>query len=115
MRFVDVRKGELRRKVDVLAEVETILTLFEQEIAEEKIQKGAAYLRAHLDALLRYFDDVEAAAMELEQGIPGAAVRQDLFRLYAFEQHCRVASGKRKRWLEAQWTDCHHSLPHSDW
>jgi hypothetical protein len=110
LRFVDMRTGELRRKADVLAEVETILTLFKQEIAEERIQQGAEYLRAHLDALLCYFDDVAAAAMELEKAIPDAAVRQDLCRLYAVEQQGRVAAGKRKRWLDAQWTDCHHAL-----
>ncbi|MBN1495556.1 MAG: hypothetical protein JXA07_02230 [Spirochaetes bacterium] len=110
LRIVDVRTGELRRRTDVLAEVETILVLFEQEIAEEKLRKGAGFLREHLDALLRYFDDVEDAAQVLERAIPDAAVRQDLFRLYALQQQRRVASGTRKRWLEAQWTGCHRSL-----
>jgi hypothetical protein len=110
LRIVDLRTGELRRKAHVLAEVETILSLFEQEIAEEKLQKGAGYLRDHLDALLRYFDDVEVAVAELDTAIPDAAVRQHLCRLYAVEQQLRVASGARKRWLKTQWTDCHQSL-----
>jgi hypothetical protein len=110
LRIVDMRTGDLRRKADVLAEVETILTLFEQEIAEEKIQKGAGYLRDHLEALLRYFDDVEAAVTALDTAIPDTVVRQTLCRLYAVEQQLRVASGRRKRWLKAQWTDGHQAL-----
>ncbi len=53
---------------------------------------------------------MENAAKVLEAVIPDAAVRHDLFRLYAFQQQRRVASGRRKRWLEAQWTSCHRSL-----
>lgn len=110
LRIVDMKTGALRRKANVLADVETILTLFEQEIPEKKIQKGARFLRDHLDVLLRYFDDVEAAAKELESVIPDATVRHALFRLYAFQQQRRVASGRHRRWLEAQWASCHNAL-----
>jgi len=110
LRVVDLKMGALRRKADVLAEVETILTLFAEELGDKKIREGAGYLRDHLDVLLRYFDDVEAAAKELETVIPDVTVRQDLFRLYALQQQRRVASGRRKRWLEAQWTSCHNAL-----
>ena len=110
LRIVEMRTGALRRKAEVLAEVDTILTLFEEEIAEETIQKGASYLRTHLEALLRYFDDVEAAVMTLEQAIPDTEGRQAVCRLYAIEQHARVVSGTRKHRLEALWTDGHQAL-----
>jgi hypothetical protein len=110
LRVVDRKTGELRRKATVLAEVETILILFEQEIAEETLQHGARYLRTHLEALLRYFDEVEDVATELKTALPEAATRQALCRLYAMEQDVRVASGRRKRRLEAQWIDCYQEL-----
>ena len=109
LRIVDMKTGALRRHADVRAEVETILTLFDEELGDTKIREGAGYLRDHLDVLLRYFDDVEAAAQDLETVIPDATVRHDLFRLYALQQR-RVASGRRKRWLDAQWTSCHRAL-----
>ncbi len=49
--IVDIKTGTLRRKADVRATVETILSLFEQEMTEENIREGAEYLRNHLDAL----------------------------------------------------------------
>ncbi len=53
---------------------------------------------------------MEDAVKELETAIPDSAVRQDVLRVYAFQQHSRCASGKQKRWLEAQWTACCRSL-----
>ncbi len=43
--MVDQKNGERRRKADVVAEVESILELLECEIDDEKIQKGARYIR----------------------------------------------------------------------
>jgi hypothetical protein len=103
LRMVDLKSGELRRKADVMAELEAILALLEQEIADEKIQKGANYIRAHHEALLRYFDEVEAADASLKAAIPEAEVRQCFLRMYAFQQQLYVAYGRRKRRLEAQW------------
>lgn len=102
LRIMDMKRGELRRKADVLAEVETILELLEAEIGAEKIQKGACYIRKHQHALLQYFDEVEAAAEELHEAIPEDDVRQCVFRLYACQQHLYTAYGQHKRSLHAQ-------------
>jgi hypothetical protein len=110
LRIVDLKTGALRQKAAVRAEVETILSLFDEEITDMKIREGADFLREHLDELLRYFDDVEAAAQDLETVIPDATVRHDLCRLYGLQQQRRVASGQRNRWLEAQWASCHRGL-----
>jgi hypothetical protein len=102
LRIVDMRRGELRRKADVIAEVETILELLEDEIGSEKIRKGTRYIRDHQDALLHYFDEVEAVAEELNEAIAERAVRQCVFRLYACQQQLYTAYGPRKRFLNAQ-------------
>ena len=81
--IVDMKTGELRRKADVTAEVETILTLLEDEIGSEKIQKGTRYIRKHQEVLLHYFDEGEAAVEELNAAIAERDVRHGLFRLYA--------------------------------
>jgi hypothetical protein len=101
LRIVDMKRGELRRKADVIAEVETILELVEQEIGSEKIQKGAQYIRKHQEALLQYFDEVEAAAEDLSEAIVEGEVRQGLLRLYAYQQQLYTAYGQRKRFLNA--------------
>jgi hypothetical protein len=102
LRMVDLKSGELRRKADVLAELEAILELFEQEIADEQIQTGADYIRKHQETVLRYFDEVEAADVSLKAAIPEGEVRQCLLRIYAYHQQLYVAYGPRKRYLEAQ-------------
>jgi len=102
LRIVDMTRGELRRKADVIAEVKAILELLEEEIGSEKIQKGAAYIRTHQDALLQYFDEVEAAAKDLNTTIVEDEVRQCVFRLYAYQQQLYTAYGQRKRLLHAQ-------------
>lgn len=110
LRIVDMKSGELRHKADVIAEVETILALLEHEIDSEKIQKGAEYIRKHQDALLQYFDEVEAAAEELNEAIVGSEVRQCLFRLYAYQQQLYTAYGRRKRFLNVQKAALEHIL-----
>ena len=104
LQMVNRHTGDLRRKADVVADVEAILELFAQEITDEKIQKGAVYIRDHREALLRYFDEVEAADVSLKTAIPEATVRHCLLRMYAFRQQLYIAYGRRKRILEAQWT-----------
>jgi hypothetical protein len=101
LRMVAMTRGELRRKAEVIAELGAILDLLDQEIAEEKSQKGAAYSREHHEAVLRYFDEGEAAEASLKAAISEEAVRQGLLRLYAYQQQLAVASGQRKRHLEA--------------
>jgi hypothetical protein len=100
--MVDLKRGELRRKADVMAEVAAILELFEQEIGDEKIQNGATYIERHKDSVLRYFDEVEAAEVSLKVAIPEREVRQGFLRRYAYQQQLYVAYGQRKRNLEAQ-------------
>jgi hypothetical protein len=102
LRMVDLKRGELRRKADVMAEVAAILELFEQEIGDEKIQNGATYIERHKDSVLRYFDEVEAAEVSLKVAIPEREVRQGFLRRYAYQQQLYVAYGQRKRNLEAQ-------------
>ena len=110
LRMVNLKSGELRRKADVMAELEAILELFEQEIADDKIQKGAEYICDHQEAVLRYFDEVEAADALLKAAIPEREVRQCLLRMYAYQQQLYVAYGKRKRHLEAQWACLRQTL-----
>jgi hypothetical protein len=110
LRIVDLTTGELRRKADVIGEVETILELLEDEIGAEKIQEGTRYIRKHQEALLHYFDEVEAAAEELNATIAERAVRQGMFRLYAFQQQLYTAYGQRKRRLNAQTTALKQTL-----
>ena len=93
--------GELRRKSEVMTAVETILTLFEQEIAEETIQKGVRFLRDHQGTLFPYFDEVEAARETLKAEIAECAVCQRFVRRYAYQQQLYTASGQRKRDLQA--------------
>ena len=110
LRIVDMKTGKLRRKAEVIAEVETILALLEDEIGAEKIQKGARYIRKHQDALLHYFDEVEAAAKELKAAIAESDVRQCVFRLYAFQQQLYTAYGQHKRSMNAQKAALEHTL-----
>ncbi len=110
LRMVDQKNGELRRKADVVAEVESILELLECEIDDEKIQKGARYIRKHHETLLLYFDEVEAAAECLNKAIAEETVRQDLLRAYACQQQLYIAYGQRKRQLEARLTAFQESL-----
>jgi hypothetical protein len=102
LRMVNLKTGELRRKADVMAELEGILELLEQEIGDEKIQKGGRYIREHQEPLLHYFDEVEAAAEFLNDRIAEDEVRHSLLRLYAFQQHLYVVYGQRKRHIEAR-------------
>lgn len=97
--MVDLKSEELRRKADMMAEVGTILEWFEQEIADEKIQKGAHYICEHQEAALRYFDEVEAADALLKAAIPDHDVRQCFLRMYAYQQQLYIAYGQRKRRL----------------
>jgi hypothetical protein len=110
LRMVDLKSGELRRKADVRAELEAILELMEHEIADEKIQKGAHYIRDHQEAVLRYFDEVEAADVLLKAVIPEGEVRHCVLRMYAYQQQLYVAYGQRKRHLEAQWASLQQTL-----
>jgi hypothetical protein len=110
LRMVDLKSGELRRKADVMAELEAILGLLEQEIADEKIQKGTGYIRDHQEALLHYFDEVEAAADFLNGAIAEDGGRQDLLRIYACQQQLYVAYGQRKRQIEARRSALQESL-----
>jgi hypothetical protein len=110
LQIVDLKHGELRRKSDVMAELEAILELLEQEIADEKIQKGAHYICEHQESVLRYFDEVEAADASLKAAIPDDDVRQSLLCLYAYQKQRYVAYGQRKRRLEAQWASKHQTL-----
>jgi hypothetical protein len=102
LRMVNQNSGELRRKADVTAELEAILQLLEEDIGDEKIQKGTGYIREHQESLLHYFDEVEAAADFLKGAITEDEVRQYLLRIYACQQHLYVAYGQRKRQLEAR-------------
>ena len=86
LRMVDQKSGELRRKADVVAELEAILELLDSEIDDENIQKGARYIRDHQDTLLHYFDEVEAAAEFLDGIIAEDELRQGLLRIYACQQ-----------------------------
>ena len=108
--MVDLKSGELRRKADVMAELEAILALFAQEIGDEKIQKGANYIRRHQETVLRYFDEVEAADASLKAAIPEAEVRQGFLRLYAYQQQLYVTYGRRKRHLKVQWISLQQAL-----
>jgi len=110
LRMVNLKSGELRRKADVMAELEAILELLDQEIGDEKIQKGTGYIRDHQEALLHYFDEVEAAAEFLNEAIVEDEVRQCLLRMYACQQQLYVAYGQRKRQLEARWAALQESL-----
>jgi hypothetical protein len=110
LRIVDQKSGELHRKADVVAELEAILELLESEIDDEKIQKGARYIRDHHETLLLYFDEVEAAAEFLNGVIAEDEVRQCLFRMYACQQQLYVAYGRRKRQLEARRAALQESL-----
>lgn len=101
VRIVVGKTGELRRKAEVIAEVETILDVLEDEIDAEKIQEGTRDIRKHLEALMHYFDEVEAAAKELNAVITERAVRHCVFRLYACQQQLSTAYGQRKRGLNA--------------
>jgi hypothetical protein len=110
LRIVDMETGELRRKAEVIADVDTILALLEHEIGAEKIQKGARYIRTHHEALLHYFDEVEVAAEELNAAIAEREVRHAMFRLYACQQQMYTAYGQRKRGLQAYKAALEHSL-----
>jgi len=101
LRIVDMTSGALHRKAEVMGEVGAILELLEDEIASEKIQQGAEYIRTHQAALLQYFDEVEAAANHLNTPIVEDDVRQCVFRLYAYQQQLYTADGQRKRGLNA--------------
>jgi hypothetical protein len=110
LRMVNQKSGELRRKADVMSEVEAILELLEQEIGDEKIRKGTGYIRDHQEALLLYFDEVEAAAEFLNGVIAEDEVRQCLLRTYTYQQQLYVAYGQRKRQLEARRAALQESL-----
>jgi len=110
LRMVDQKSGELRGKADVIAELEAILELLEHEIDDEKIQKGAGYIREHQETLLVYFDEVEAAAEFINGAIAEDEVRQCLLRIYACQQQLYVAYGRRKRQLEARRAALQESL-----
>lgn len=101
LRIVDMQTGTLRRKSEVIGEVEAILELFEQEILEDTIQKGVRVLRDHQDALFPYFDEVEAADETLKAKIAECEVRHGFVRRYAFQQQLLTASGRHKRVLHA--------------
>jgi hypothetical protein len=100
--MVNQQSGELRRKADVISEVDAILELLEEESGDEKIRKGTSYIREHQEALLHYFDEVEAAAELLNGVIAEDEVRRGLLRMYACQQQLYVAYGQRKRQLEAR-------------
>ena len=102
LRMVDMKSGELRRKGEVMLALEAILELFDQEIADEKIQKAADSIRDHQEALLQYFDEVEAADVSRRAAIPDGEIRHGLLRMSASHQQLAVAYGQRKRYLEAQ-------------
>ncbi len=110
LQMVHQKSGELRRKADVVAELEAIVELLEEEIGDEKIQKGAGYIRDHQDALLHDFDEVEAATEFLNTAIPKDEVRQCLLRMYACQQQLYVAYGQRKRQIEARRASLQESL-----
>jgi hypothetical protein len=102
LRMVDSKKGELRRKADVIGELQAILELLESEIDDQKIRKGAGYIRDHQDTLFVYFDEVEAVAEFLNRAIAEDQVRHCLLRIYACQRQLYVAYGRRKRQLEAR-------------
>jgi hypothetical protein len=59
---------------------------------------------------LQYFDEVEAAAEELNAAIVESDVRHCLFRLYACQQQLYTAYGQRKRCIQAYKTALEQSL-----
>ncbi len=100
LQIIDEQKGELRSKADVKGEIEAILDLMET-IDNEKLKDRARKFRAHLDDLLRYFDQVAVADQRLKDGIPDEAVRRELIRLYALEKAFRSATGNHRKQLKA--------------
>ena len=100
--IMDMKTGDLRKKNEVIAEIDAILCLMEEEIDHEKIQEGVRYFRCHQDAVLRYFDDVEEADEELKKMIPDEFTRQILVLIYGYQSQSYTAYGQRKRYLKEQ-------------
>lgn len=100
--IMDMNTGELRTKDEVIAEIEVIFCLMEEEIDHEKIQKGVEYFRKYQDAVLRYFDDVEDADIALQKRIPDAFIRQILVLIFGYQSQLYTAYGRRKHYLKEQ-------------
>lgn len=105
--IMDMKTGQLRNKDDVIATIDAIFLLMEDELDHEKIQEGVKYFRKHQDAALHYFDDVEQADETLKELIPDEAVREILVLIYGYQSQLYTAYGKRKAYLKEQieqWT-----------
>lgn len=107
LQIVDERTGRLRRKAEVEETIAVILSLIET-LGDKDLTERVGRFRDHQTDLLRYFDDAAKADQVLQAAIPDIFVRQELIRLYAWQNRAWQTYGRRLKQLQANiacWTE----------